>query len=60
MPLKKGKKNIGRNIAELEGSGRKHKQAVAIALDAARRSGADIPKKPAGGKKPKGMIHTKD
>lgn len=45
MPLLKGKKNIGRNIGELESSGRPHKQAVAIALDVARRSGADIPPK---------------
>lgn len=32
MPLKKGRKNIGANIAELIGTGRSQKQAVAIAL----------------------------
>ncbi len=32
MPLLKGKKNIGRNIGELEKSGRPVKQAQAIAL----------------------------
>lgn len=45
MPLLPGKKNVGRNIKELESSGRPQKQAVAIALDTARRSGAKIPKK---------------
>ncbi len=47
MPLKKGKskKTIGRNIREMEKSGHPHKQAVAAALDQARRSGAKIPKK---------------
>ena len=35
MPLLKGKKNIGKNIKELEKSGRSHKQAVAIALNKA-------------------------
>lgn len=46
MPLKKGKskKTIGYNIGELRRSGRPEKQAVAIALDEARRSGAKIPK----------------
>ncbi len=48
MPLFKGKKNIGRNIGELEASGRPQKQAIAIALDVARRSGAHIPKKKMG------------
>ena len=45
MPLIKGtsKKTIGRNIAELENSGRKPKQAIAIALSEARKSGAKIP-----------------
>ncbi|WP_185760756.1 hypothetical protein [Atlantibacter subterraneus] len=44
MPLKKGrsKKVIGENIAELERSGRKPSQAIAIAMDKA------------GKKKPKG------
>ena len=32
MPLKKGKDNIGYNIKELESSGFKPKQSVAIAL----------------------------
>lgn len=38
MPLKKGKskKVISENIAELERSGRKPNQAIAIALNAAR------------------------
>jgi hypothetical protein len=47
MPLKKGtsRKVIGENIKELEASGRPKKQAIAIALDVARKSGAKIPKK---------------
>ena len=45
MPLLKGKKNIGKNIKELKDSGRPQKQAVAIALDVARRSGSKIPRK---------------
>lgn len=32
MPLKKGKKNVGKNIEMLEKEGKPHKQAVAIAL----------------------------
>ncbi|MEY4332742.1 MAG: hypothetical protein RLZZ196_1480 [Bacteroidota bacterium] len=38
MPLKSGKKNIGKNIEELEGTGKyPHKQAVAIALNKAKQ-----------------------
>jgi len=44
MPLKKGKKNIGHNIKVEEESGKKHDQAVAIALETARRSGVNIKK----------------
>lgn len=47
MPLKKGKsrKTIGKNIKEMESSGRPMKQAIAAALSTARKSGAKIPKK---------------
>lgn len=46
MPIikSKNKKNIGKNIAIEEKSGKPHKQAVAIALDVARRAGAKIQK----------------
>ena len=46
MPLKKGKsrKVIGENI-ETEMQYKPRKQAIAIALDVARKSGAKIPKK---------------
>ena len=45
MPLLKGKKNIGHNIKIEEASGKKPKQAIAIALNVARKSGAHIKKK---------------
>lgn len=44
MPLKKGKKNIGKNIETEMEHGKPQKQAVAIALNVARKSGAKIPK----------------
>ena len=44
VPLLPGKKNIGRNIKEEEKTHPK-KQAIAIALNVARKSGAKIPKK---------------
>lgn len=48
MPLNKSgsKKSIGENIKTEETVGNKpRKQAIAIALDVARRAGANIPKK---------------
>ncbi len=47
MPLKKGKSKatISANIKELVKSGRPQKQAIAIALNTARKSSAKIPKK---------------
>lgn len=35
MPLLKGKKNIGKNIKELESTGRPRNQSIAIALEKA-------------------------
>lgn len=47
MPLKRGKskKTISENIKREMKAGRPRRQAVAIALDVARESGARIPKK---------------
>ncbi len=47
MPLRKGRsrKVIGENIKTEEAAGKPHDQAVAIALDQARGSGAEIPEK---------------
>lgn len=45
MPLLPGKKNIGTNIETEQAHGKPRAQAIAIALDVARRSGASIPKK---------------
>lgn len=46
MPLLKSgsKKAIGANIKTEEEAGKPRKQAVAIALDVARRAGSNIPK----------------
>lgn len=50
MPLKKGtsKATVSQNIKTEIAAGKPQKQAVAISLDTARRSGPKIPK---GGKK---------
>jgi len=45
MPLKPGKKNIGSNIKEMEASGHPKNQAIAAALNEARKSGVKIKKK---------------
>jgi hypothetical protein len=45
MPLKPGKKNIGRNIKEMEKSGHPRDQSIAAALNEARKSGVKIPRK---------------
>lgn len=45
MPLLKGKKNIGKNIKTEIAHGKPKKQAIAIALNVARKGGAKIPKK---------------
>jgi hypothetical protein len=48
MPLKKGKSKeaIGQNIKTEMKAGKPQKQAVAIALNTARKAGAKVPKKP--------------
>jgi hypothetical protein len=48
MPLLKGKENIGRNIKTEEAFGKPKKQAIAIALNTARKSGAKLPPKKKG------------
>lgn len=47
MPLEKSKSKaaIGRNVAAEERVGKPKAQAVAIALETARKAGAKIPKK---------------
>jgi hypothetical protein len=47
MPLKRGtsKDTVSKNIKTEAKHGKPHKQAVAIALNQARKSGAKIPKK---------------
>ena len=47
MPLvkSKSKKAIGKNIKTEEEAGKPKKQAVAIALNVARKAGAKIPRK---------------
>jgi hypothetical protein len=45
MPLKGGKKNIGKNIATEIAHGKPKKQAIAIALSVARKSAARTSRK---------------
>jgi hypothetical protein len=42
MPLKPGKKNIGKNIKEEIKAGKDRKQAIAIALNVARKSVSNV------------------
>lgn len=53
MPLRRGtdRNTISDNIREMQDSGRPHDQAVAAALDTARRSGSDMPKPSKGPKR---------
>ena len=44
MPLLQGKKNIGHNIMVEKAAGKPHRQAVAIALSTARKSGGSMSK----------------
>lgn len=46
MPLLPGKSNIGHNIQAETDAGKPRKQAIAIALSVARKSGAKIPPPP--------------
>ena len=60
MPLKKGssKATISSNIKEMVKFGHPKKQAVAAALDTARKSGANIPRPPSkGGSKGQARAH---
>lgn len=43
MPLESGKAGIGPNIKTEMAAGKPKRQALAIALNVARKSGADIP-----------------
>ena len=45
MPLLRGRENIGRNIKEMIAAGHPKDQAVAAALDMARKGGAKIAKR---------------
>lgn len=59
MPLKKGKsrETIGENIKEMEEAGHPKKQAVAAALNTARKSGAKISKPHRGSHEPRPGAH---
>jgi len=47
---------IGQNIKTEEAAGKPHKQAVAIALNTARKNGANIPRKKGGKFAPKSHV----